>query len=206
KRREIADSYLGSTINNAVPAYFNISRRQATKDASPAWMSCIHLRPPSLPTVSTRQSPVYVASSFDVSFLTVEKDIFEVKATACGTHLAPEELGSQLVSNSSARIRKVYLSSNLCPLHRLRTACERAKRTLAQTFIEIHSLSGVLLGLLTSSRSSPWCILPYPPYRQATSTSSTARSPTRASSLSPEVPPYRPPSSSPRMCPPQHLH
>ncbi|GME87941.1 unnamed protein product [[Candida] boidinii] len=84
--------------------------------------------------------------TFDVSLLTIEDGIFEVKATAGDTHLGGEDFDNRLVNhfiNEFKRKNKKDLSSNQRALRRLRTACERAKRTLsssAQTSIEIDSL------------------------------------------------------------------
>merc|ERR1712029_1186672 len=84
--------------------------------------------------------------TFDVSLLTIEEGIFEVKSTAGDTHLGGEDFDNRLVNhfvNEFKRKHKKDLSSNSRALRRLRTACERAKRTLsssAQTSIEIDSL------------------------------------------------------------------
>ncbi|RMZ27938.1 hypothetical protein D0859_07966, partial [Hortaea werneckii] len=84
--------------------------------------------------------------TFDVSLLTIEEGIFEVKSTAGDTHLGGEDFDNRLVNhfvNEFKRKNKKDLTSNTRALRRLRTACERAKRTLsssAQTSIEIDSL------------------------------------------------------------------
>lgn len=84
--------------------------------------------------------------TFDVSLLTIEEGIFEVKSTAGDTHLGGEDFDNRLVNhfvNEFKRKHKKDLTSNARALRRLRTACERAKRTLsssAQTSIEIDSL------------------------------------------------------------------
>ncbi|PQE33870.1 hsp70 protein [Rutstroemia sp. NJR-2017a WRK4] len=84
--------------------------------------------------------------TFDVSLLTIEEGIFEVKSTAGDTHLGGEDFDNRLVNhfvNEFKRKHKKDLSTNARALRRLRTACERAKRTLsssAQTSIEIDSL------------------------------------------------------------------
>merc|ERR1712000_228585 len=84
--------------------------------------------------------------TFDVSLLTIEEGIFEVKSTAGDTHLGGEDFDNRLVNhfvNEFKRKHKKDLSSNARALRRLRTACERANRTLsssAQTSIEIDSL------------------------------------------------------------------
>ena len=84
--------------------------------------------------------------TFDVSLLTIEDGIFEVKATAGDTHLGGEDFDNRLVNHFVQEFKRKHkkdLSSNPRALRRLRTACERAKRTLSsttQTSIEIDSL------------------------------------------------------------------
>merc|ERR1712210_25554 len=84
--------------------------------------------------------------TFDVSILTIEDGIFEVKSTAGDTHLGGEDFDNRMVDhfcNEFKRKHKNDLSGNKRALRRLRTACERAKRTLsasAQASIEIDSL------------------------------------------------------------------
>ncbi|KAF7336226.1 hypothetical protein MVEN_02170400 [Mycena venus] len=162
KMKETAESYLGTTVTNAVvtvPAYFNDSQRQATKDA--AIISGLNvLRIINEPTAaaiaygldkqSTGERNVLIfdlgGGTFDVSLLTIDNGIFEVKATAGDTHLGGEDFDNRLVNHFAQEFKrknKKDLSTNLRALRRLRTACERAKRTLssaAQTSIEIDSL------------------------------------------------------------------
>uniref|UniRef100_A0A2N9GZQ5 Uncharacterized protein n=1 Tax=Fagus sylvatica TaxID=28930 RepID=A0A2N9GZQ5_FAGSY len=84
--------------------------------------------------------------TFDVSLLTIEEGIFEVKATAGDTHLGGEDFDNRMVNHfvqEFKRKNKKDISGNPRALRRLRTSCERAKRTLsstAQTTIEIDSL------------------------------------------------------------------
>merc|ERR1719379_2522272 len=84
--------------------------------------------------------------TFDVSLLTIDDGIFEVKSTAGDTHLGGEDFDNRLVSwcvKEFKRKHKVDPSGNARALRRLRTACERAKRTLssaAQTTIEVDSM------------------------------------------------------------------
>jgi len=84
--------------------------------------------------------------TFDVSLLTIEDGIFEVKATAGDTHLGGEDFDNRMVNHFVAEFKRKHnkdLSSNARAVRRLRTACERAKRTLssaAQTAVEIDSL------------------------------------------------------------------
>jgi heat shock protein 1/8 len=162
KMRETAEAYLGGTVNNAVvtvPAYFNDSQRQATKDAGLiAGLNVLRIiNEPTAAAIAygldkkvegERNVLIFDlgGGTFDVSLLTIEEGIFEVKSTAGDTHLGGEDFDNRLVNhfvNEFKRKHKKDLSTNARALRRLRTACERAKRTLsssAQTSIEIDSL------------------------------------------------------------------
>ncbi|TRY74890.1 hypothetical protein TCAL_04517 [Tigriopus californicus] len=163
KMRETAEAYLGSSVKDAVitvPAYFNDSQRQATKDAG-AISGLNVLRIINEPTAAAiaygldkkkgaKESNVLIfdlgGGTFDVSILTIEDGIFEVKSTAGDTHLGGEDFDNRLVDHfvkEFQRKHKKDMSSNKRAIRRLRTACERAKRTLsasAQANIEIDSL------------------------------------------------------------------
>jgi len=162
KMKETAEAYLGGTVSKAVvtvPAYFNDSQRQATKDAGViAGLEVLRIiNEPTAAAIaygldkkSQGEKNVLIfdlgGGTFDVSILTIEEGIFEVKATAGDTHLGGEDFDNRLVNHfvqEFKRKNKKDLSSNARALRRLRTACERAKRTLssaAQTSIEIDSL------------------------------------------------------------------
>ncbi|KAK3303965.1 heat shock protein 70 family [Chaetomium strumarium] len=162
KMRETAESYLGGTVNNAVvtvPAYFNDSQRQATKDAGLiAGLNVLRIiNEPTAAAIAygldkkvegERNVLIFDlgGGTFDVSLLTIEEGIFEVKSTAGDTHLGGEDFDNRLVNHFVAEFKRKHkkdLSTNARALRRLRTACERAKRTLsssAQTSIEIDSL------------------------------------------------------------------
>ncbi|EXJ91644.1 hsp70-like protein [Capronia epimyces CBS 606.96] len=162
KMRETAESYLGGTVNSAVitvPAYFNDSQRQATKDAGLiAGLNVLRIiNEPTAAAIAygldkkaegERNVLIFDlgGGTFDVSLLTIEEGIFEVKATAGDTHLGGEDFDNRLVNHFVQEFKRKHkrdLSSNPRALRRLRTACERAKRTLsssAQTSIEIDSL------------------------------------------------------------------
>ena len=162
KMREVAEAYLGGTVNNAVitvPAYFNDSQRQATKDAGLiAGLNVLRIiNEPTAAAIAygldkktegERNVLIFDlgGGTFDVSLLTIEEGIFEVKSTAGDTHLGGEDFDNRLVNhfvNEFKRKHKKDLTTNARALRRLRTACERAKRTLssaAQTSIEIDSL------------------------------------------------------------------
>merc|ERR1719510_1573898 len=84
--------------------------------------------------------------TFDVSILTIEDGIFEVKSTSGDTHLGGEDFDNRMVNHFMTEFKRKHkkdLGGNKRALRRLRTACERAKRTLsasAQASIEIDSL------------------------------------------------------------------
>jgi len=166
KMKEVAQSYLGDgkDANRAVvtvPAYFNDSQRQATKDAG-AIAGLEVLRIINEPTAAaiaygldkkneTRgERNVLIfdlgGGTFDVSLLTIEEGIFEVKATAGDTHLGGEDFDERLVNHFATEFQRKHkkdLKTSARALRRLRTACERSKRTLsssAQTTIELDSL------------------------------------------------------------------
>jgi len=164
KMKETAEAYLGTTVKDAVitvPAYFNDSQRQATKDAGV--ISGLNvLRIINEPTAaaiaygldkkgtSSGEKNVLIfdlgGGTFDVSILSIDDGIFEVKATAGDTHLGGEDFDNRMVDHfvkEFQRKHKKDITSNKRALRRLRTACERAKRTLsasAQANIEIDSL------------------------------------------------------------------
>jgi L1 cell adhesion molecule like protein len=163
KMKETAESYLGKSVGKAVitvPAYFNDSQRQATKDAG-AIAGLEVLRIINEPTAAAiaygldkvgdnKERNVLIfdlgGGTFDVSLLTIDGGIFEVKATAGDTHLGGEDFDNRLVSHfvdEFKRKNKKDVQANKRALRRLRTACERAKRALssaAQTTVEIDSL------------------------------------------------------------------
>ncbi|KAK2701496.1 hypothetical protein QYM36_019864 [Artemia franciscana] len=162
KMKETAEAYLGSPVSNAVitvPAYFNDSQRQATKDAG-AIAGLNVLRIINEPTASAiaygldkktfGEQNVLIfdlgGGTFDVLILTIKDGIFEVKSTAGDTHLGGEDFDNRLVNHFVQEFKRKYkkdIAVNKRALRRLRTACERAKRTLSsstQASIEIDSL------------------------------------------------------------------
>ncbi|XP_075471000.1 heat shock-related 70 kDa protein 2 [Ascaphus truei] len=164
KMKEIAEAYLGKKVPNAVvtvPAYFNDSQRQATKDAG-AIAGLNVLRIINEPTAAAiaygldkkgtggGEKNVLIfdlgGGTFDVSILTIDDGIFEVKSTAGDTHLGGEDFDNRMVTHfvdEFKRKHKKDIGPNKRAVRRLRTACERAKRTLSsstQASIEIDSL------------------------------------------------------------------
>ncbi|KAG8504896.1 Heat shock cognate 71 kDa protein [Galemys pyrenaicus] len=162
KMKEIAEAYLGKTVTNAVvtvPAYFNDSQRQATKDAGTiAGLNVLRIiNEPTAAAIAYGLDKKVGAErnvlifdlgggTFDVSILTIEDGIFEVKSTAGDTHLGGEDFDNRMVNHFIAEFKRKHkkdISENKRAVHRLRTAFERAKRTLSsstQASIEIDSL------------------------------------------------------------------
>ena len=162
KMKSVAENYLGKTVDAAVvtvPAYFNDSQRQATKDAATiSGMQCLRIiNEPTAAAIAygldkkEGEKNVLIfdlgGGTFDVSLLTIEDGIFEVKATAGDTHLGGEDFDNRMVDffklEFSQKNRGKDLAKNERALRRLRTACERAKRTLSsstQAYIEIDTL------------------------------------------------------------------
>ncbi|KAK7105110.1 heat shock protein hsp-1-like [Littorina saxatilis] len=163
KMKETAEAFLGQKVKDAVitvPAYFNDSQRQATKDAG-AIAGLNVLRIINEPTAAALaygldknvagEKNILIfdlgGGTFDVSILTIsEGSLFEVKSTAGDTHLGGEDFDSRLVDHFCQEFKRKYkkdLSGSPRALRRLRTACERAKRTLsssAEASVEIDSL------------------------------------------------------------------
>jgi len=162
KMRETAEAYLGKDVPNAVvtvPAYFNDSQRQATKDAGAiAGMNVLRIiNEPTAAAIAYGLDKKVGAErnvlifdlgggTFDVSVLSIEDGIFEVKSTAGDTHLGGEDFDNRMVNHfiqEFKRKNKKDISGSKRAVRRLRTACERAKRTLSsstQAAIEIDSL------------------------------------------------------------------
>merc|ERR1712018_22168 len=164
KMKETAEAYLGKEVKDAVvtvSAYFNDAQRQATKDAG-IIAGLNVLRIVNEPTAAAiaygldkknsndKETNVLIfdlgGGTFDVSILSIEDGIFEVKSTAGDTHLGGEDFDNRIVDHFVKEFKRKHkkdITGNKRALRRLRTACERAKRTLsasAQANIEIDSL------------------------------------------------------------------
>lgn len=163
KMKETAEAFLGTTVRDAVitvPAYFNDSQRQATKDAG-AIAGLNVLRIINEPTAAAlaygldknlkgeRNVLIFDlgGGTFDVSILTIDEgSLFEVKATAGDTHLGGEDFDNRLVNHLADEFKRKFrkdIRNNPRALRRLRTAAERAKRTLSSSTeanIEIDAL------------------------------------------------------------------
>lgn len=152
KMKETAESYLGETVKDAVitvPAYFNDAQRKATKDAG-AIAGLNVLRIINEPTAAAiaygcdkktdKEQNILIfdlgGGTFDVSILNIDDGIFEVKATAGDTHLGGEDFDNRLVQHFIQEFKRKYkkdITNNVRSVRRLRTACERAKRTLSSS-------------------------------------------------------------------------
>ena len=169
--KDIAEKYLGQPVTQAVitvPAYFNDAQRQSTKDAGRIAGLDV-LRIINEPTAAAlaygldKKTGAGVAGvegkgernilifdlgggTFDVSILSIEDGIFEVKATAGDTHLGGEDFDARIVAHCVADIKRKHktdISTNVRAIRRLKTTVEKAKRTLsssASATIEIESL------------------------------------------------------------------
>ncbi|XP_058728028.1 heat shock cognate 70 kDa protein-like [Vicia villosa] len=152
KMREIAETYLESEVKNAVvtvPAYFNDSQGKATIDAGliaglnvmrvmnePTAAAIAYGLDKRTGCVGERNILVFDlgGGTFDVSILTIKDSVFQVKATSGNTHLSGEDFDNRMVNyfvQEFKRKNKVDISGNSRALTRLRTACERAKRSLS---------------------------------------------------------------------------
>jgi L1 cell adhesion molecule like protein len=176
KMKEIASGFLGDDIKDAVvtvPAYFNDQQRQATKDAGTiAGLNVLRIiNEPTAAAIAygldkkgnmNEQNIVIFdcgGGTHDVSLLTIDDGIFEVKATAGDTHLGGEDFDNAMVKHFVTEFKRKHKqdpSDNKRSIRRLRTACEKAKRTLsssAQASIEIDSFFDGIDFFTTISRA-----------------------------------------------------
>ena len=153
KMKEIAESYLGEEVKDAVvtvPAYFNDSQRQATKDAGViAGLNILRIiNEPTAAAIaygldnSKDEKNILIydlgGGTFDVSLLNIEEGVFEVKATAGDTHLGGEDFDRKMMDFFISDFKKKYkkdISGNKKSLRKLQTACESAKKTLSSNTI-----------------------------------------------------------------------
>ena len=166
KMKEVGEAFTGKDVKNAVitvPAYFNDSQRQATKDAG-AIAGLNVLRIINEPTaaaiaygldkVKGKESNVLIfdlgGGTFDVSLLSIDDGIFEVKATAGDTHLGGEDFDNRLVTHFSTEFKRKHkkdLTTSKRALRRLKTACERAKRNLSSSATATIELESIFEGV-----------------------------------------------------------
>nr|BDT62376.1 MAG: MjHSP70-2-like protein [Melicertus latisulcatus majanivirus] len=174
KMKETAEAYLGTTVKDAVitvPAYFNDSQRQATKDAG-------HIAGLNVQRIINEPTAAALAygrnidetekniliydfggGTFDVSILNVAEGVYHVKATAGNTHLGGEDIDNIMVDHFVKYIEKKYkkdITDNKRAMRRLKSACEKAKRTLSSSTRAEISLESLFDGQdiqLTMSRA-----------------------------------------------------
>lgn len=156
KMKDIAESYLGETVNDAVitvPAYFNDSQRQATKDAGAiAGLNVLRIiNEPTAASIaygldkkSSKETNILVfdcgGGTHDISLVSIDDGVFEVKATAGDTHLGGEDFDTRIAEffikeflRKNKGVDLEAFNKNKRAMRRLRTACERAKRTLSSS-------------------------------------------------------------------------
>ncbi|KAJ3704537.1 hypothetical protein LUZ61_008242 [Rhynchospora tenuis] len=164
KMKQIAENFLECSVQNAVitvPAYFNDSQRRATKDAGEiAGLKVLRImdEPTAAAVAYGFEKLTYVleeknvlvfdlgGGTFDVSVLNIKQGVFKVKATAGDTHLGGEDFDNRLLNHFLQEIKRRHkkdITDNPRAIRRLRSACERAKRTLsfaASTTVEVACL------------------------------------------------------------------
>jgi L1 cell adhesion molecule like protein len=182
KMKETAESFLGETVTEAVitvPAYFGDSQRQATKDAGTiAGLNVLRIiNEPTAAAIAygmdnktDKEKTVLIfdcgGGTHDVTLLSIEDGVFEVKATAGDSHLGGEDLDNILVDHFIQEFKRKHkkdLSTNPRSMRRLRTSCEKAKRNLSsstQSSIEIDSLfDGIdFMSTITRARFEEMCV------------------------------------------------
>lgn len=167
KMKETAESFLGRKVNHAVitvPAYFNDSQRQATKDAGKiAGLDVARIinEPTAaalaygLDKADGKIIAVYDlgGGTFDVSILEISGGVFEVKATNGDTHLGGEDFDNVLLDHLVSEFKKdqgIDLSKDRLALQRLREAAEKAKIELSSTM-----QTDINLPFITADASGP---------------------------------------------------
>lgn len=182
KMKETAEEYLGESVDSAVitvPAYFNDSQRQSTKDAG-AIAGLKVLRIINEPTAAaiaygldqkkeSEEKHILIydlgGGTFDVTLLSIEDGVFQVKSTAGDTRLGGEDFDSRLVHHFTQEFKRKHkkdITSNKRTLRRLKTACENLKKTLSsatQATLEIDSFfEGIdFISSMTRARFEELC-------------------------------------------------
>jgi heat shock protein 1/8 len=161
KMKEVAETYLGEEVKDAVitvPAYFGDNQRQATKDAGViAGLNVLRIiNEPTAAAIAygmdnkcEKEKNILIfdcgGGTHDCTMLSIEDGVFEVKATAGDSHLGGEDFDDALVKHFMKEFKRKHSkdpSGNARTVRRLRTACEKLKRSLstsAQATIEIDS-------------------------------------------------------------------
>nr|BAJ98272.1 predicted protein [Hordeum vulgare subsp. vulgare] len=184
--KETAEAYLGTPVKDAVitvPAYFDNSQRQATKDAG-VIAGLNVLRIINEPTAAalcyglgteqtTKEKKVLIfdlgGGTFDVTVLQIADGIYDVKATGGDTHLGGEDFDNLMSSffiKEFTKKHKIDISSNPRALRRLQAACEKAKRSLSSgtnAQIEVESIAeGIDFNMsMTRAKFEELCSAPF---------------------------------------------
>ena len=162
KLKQTANDFLGKEVKDAivtVPAYFNDSQRQATKDAGTiAGLNVLRIiNEPTAAAIAYGLDKKYKdernvlifdlgGGTFDVSLLSLEDGVFEVRATNGNTHLGGEDFDNRMVEYCAGEFRRktgIDIKSNPKALRRVRASCEKAKRALSaatQATVDIDAL------------------------------------------------------------------
>ncbi|KPM10172.1 Retinal guanylyl cyclase 2 [Sarcoptes scabiei] len=150
KMKETAESYLNQSVKNAVitvPAYFNDSQRQATKDAGQiAGLNVLRvINEPTAAAIAygmDKSEDKIVAvydlggGTFDISILEIQKGVFEVKSTNGDTFLGGEDFDNALVNYLASEFKKdqgVDVTKDIMAMQRLKEAAEKAKIELSSS-------------------------------------------------------------------------
>lgn len=174
KMKEIAETFLGEEVNHAVvtvPAYFNDAQRQATKDAGTIAGLKIErvINEPTAAAIAygldkqDKEENILVfdlgGGTFDVTLLSIDNGVFEVRATSGNTHLGGQDFDHRLMDyfiKQFKRKSQIDISKDSRALQRLRKQCENAKRTLStqtSATIDCEALSGGIDFSSTISRA-----------------------------------------------------
>jgi len=165
KMKETAEAYLGCEVKHAVvtvPAYFNDAQRQATKDAGTIAGLKVErvINEPTAAAIAygldkaggdAKEENVLVfdlgGGTFDVTLLTIDNGVFEVRATSGDTHLGGEDFDQRLMDYCVAQFKRKHkgmdVSDDPKALQRIRKACETAKRALSsatQTTVDVDAV------------------------------------------------------------------
>lgn len=167
KMKETAEAYLSKPVQNAVvtvPAYFNDSQRQATKDAGQIAGLNV-LRVVNEPTAAAlaygmeKEADRVVAvydlggGTFDISVLEIQNGVFEVKSTNGDTHLGGEDFDIHLVRHIVGDFKKtsgIDISGDRMAIQRIREAAEKAKIELSSSL-----QTDISLPFITADASGP---------------------------------------------------
>ena len=149
KMKAVAETYLGQEVKHAVvtvPAYFNDAQRQATKDAGKIAGLNVErvINEPTAAAIAygldkqDREENILVfdlgGGTFDVTLLSIDNGVFEVRATSGNTHLGGEDFDQRLMEYCISQFKRqsgIDITGDKRAVSRLRKQCEMAKRTLS---------------------------------------------------------------------------